>query len=70
MDELNVDVVLECTGLFKSKEKAELHLKLYQSSSLPSVWCRYQCSLWVNHTYFKDHKLYQTHHVQQIVWLL
>ena len=26
--ELGVDIVLECTGFFTSKEKAELHLKL------------------------------------------
>ena len=60
-DELNVDVVLECTGLFASKEKAELHLKAGAKKvlvSAPASGADITVVYGVNHTKItKDHKI-------------
>ena len=60
-DELNVDVVLECTGLFASKEKAELHLKAGAKKvlvSAPASGADITIVYGVNHTKItKDHKI-------------
>ena len=60
-DELNVDVVLECTGLFASKEKAELHLKAGAKKvlvSAPVSGADITVVYGVNHTKItKDHKI-------------
>ena len=60
-NELNVDVVLECTGLFASKEKAELHLKAGAKKvlvSAPASGADITVVYGVNHTKItKDHKI-------------
>ena len=38
--ELGIDVVLECTGFFASKEKASSHLKAGAGKVLPETICR------------------------------
>ena len=44
--ELGVDVVLECTGFYTSKEKASAHI---QAGAKHPGWCQegcYLCSCW------------------------
>ena len=46
--ELNVDVAMECTGIFTNREKASMHLDAGAKSAClsSSNWSRFNCGLW------------------------